>query len=97
MQHLEDRLWASAARDARAAGLTISVPCSRNIKDLIRAGVLTMVRENRVAEADGEEADANLARLVTEMIRATKAVDETVVRETAVVQAKRLCPLWPFG
>ena len=97
MQHFEDRLWASAVRDAHASGLTISVPCSRNIKDLIRAGVLTMVRENRVTESDGDEADANLALLVVEMIRATKAVGETVVRETAVVQAKRLCPLWPFG
>jgi len=97
MQHLESSLWASAARDARAAGLTISVPCSRNIRDLIRAGVLTMTRENRVAEADAEQADANLSRLTVEMIRATKAVGESVVRETAVVQAKRLCPLWPFG
>jgi hypothetical protein len=93
----ENRLWASAVHEADQAGLTISVPCSRNVKDLIRAGVATMVRESRTGETDTELAEASFARLVLEMIRASRAVGETVLRETAVVQAKKLCPLWPFG
>lgn len=96
LQDLENRLWASAVHDADQAGLTITVPCSRNIKDLIRAGIAVMAREGRAGEADAELAQENFTRLVTEMIRATRAVGETVVRETAVVQAKKLCPLWPF-
>lgn len=96
LQDLENRLWASAVHEADQAGLTITVPCSRNIKDLIRAGVATMRREGRVSEADVEQADESFTRLVLEMIRASKAVGETAVRETAVVQAKKLCPLWPF-
>jgi hypothetical protein len=96
LQNFENRLWASAVHDVDQAGLSITVPCSRNIKDLIRAGTAVMAREGREGEADAELAHENFARLVTEMIRATRAVGETVVRETALVQAKKLCPLWPF-
>lgn len=96
LQDLENRLWASAVHEADQAGLSISVPCSRNIKDLIRAGLAVMVREGRTGEEDAERAEESLTRLVVEMIRATRAVGEKVVRETAVVQAKKLCPLWPF-
>jgi hypothetical protein len=97
MTTLENRLWASAVHEAEQSGLAFTVPCSRNVKDLIRAGVSVMVREGRTGEADAELADAHFARLVTEMIRATRAVGEADVRETALVQAKKLCPLWPFG
>jgi len=97
MLSLENRLWASAVHEADQAGLTFTVPCSRNVKDLIRAGTSTMVRENRTSEVDAEAADLSFARLTTEMIRASKVVHESVVRETALVQAKKLCPLWPFG
>jgi hypothetical protein len=97
LQAFENRLWSSAVHEADQAGLTISVPCSRNVKDLIGAGVSTMRREQRVTELDTETAEASFALLTTEMIRASRAVGETVVRETAVVQAKKLCPLWPFG
>lgn len=96
MHNLENRLWASAVYEAGQAGLTITVPCSRNIKDLIRAGIATMRREGRVDETDTEQADESFATLMAEMIRASKAVGETAVRETAVVYAKKLCPLWPF-
>lgn len=97
LQAFENRLWASAVHDARLAGLSFSVPCSRNVKDLIRAGAAVMLREGRTTAADEEAADESFTRLTTEMIRASKAVEESVVRETAVVQAKKLCPLWPFG
>jgi hypothetical protein len=104
MTNFETRLWAAAVQEAGTAGMTFTVPCSRNVKDLIRAGVSTMIRERRTAEADREEADAHFARLCAEMIAATRALGEKPgpggrfnIRETAIVQAKKLCPLWPFG
>lgn len=99
MIDLESRLWASASQAVRDAGMEFTVPCSRNVRDLIRAGVAVMRRADRVGEADREQAEAHLSRLVGEMIRVTRALGESpaVIRETALVNAKRLCPLWPFG
>lgn len=97
MQSLESQLWASAVQVAQERGMTFSVPCSRNVKDLVRAGVSVMTRENRLGEDDRDVADANLRVLAEEMVRAATETGETVVRETALVRAKRLCPLWPFG
>jgi hypothetical protein len=105
MVDIESRLWASAARDARDAGMEFTVPCSRNVRDLIRAGASVMRREGRLSESDLETADANFVRLTGEMIRLTGELREPAaepgrpvpVRETALVGAKRLCPLWPFG
>jgi hypothetical protein len=63
-----------------------------------------MRRENRTSEADQDTADASLSLLTGEMIRVTRQTGEqpaagaaTPIRETALVEAKRLCPLWPFG
>ena len=99
MTNFENILWASAAHAAADAGMTFTVPCSRNVRDLIRAGVAVMRRADRVGEADREQAEASLSQLVGEMIRVTRALGESpaVIRETALVNAKRLCPLWPFG
>lgn len=105
MENLETRLWATALGTARDAGMTFTLPCSRNLRDLVRAGVSVMRRSGRVGEADQETADASLTRLVAEMVRVTRTLHEaaspgtgkTSIRETALVQAKELCPLWPFG
>jgi hypothetical protein len=104
MTNLETRLWASAVHTAGEAGMTFTVPCSRNVQDLIRAGAGVMRRENRFAEADLDTADASLGILMGEMIRVTRAFGEKPaaeraipLRETALVKAKELCPLWPFG
>lgn len=101
---LENRLWASAVQAARAAGMEFTVPCARNVRDLIRAGVGVMRRENRTAESDLEAADASLALLAGEMVHATREFGESAdargsirIRESALVRAKNLCPLWPFG
>jgi hypothetical protein len=103
MQDLETRLWATAAQIARDAGMTFTVPCSRNVQDLIRAGAAVMRREARAGEADQDAADGSLSLLVGEMIRVTRAGSEKPaggrfnIRETALVEAKKLCPVWPFG
>jgi hypothetical protein len=104
MTDIETRLWATAAQTMQDAGMEFTVPSSRNVRDLVRAGVSVMRRENRLAESDLEAADASLGRLAQEMIRATREMGEETapgrrvpVRETALVSAKRLCPLWPFG
>ncbi len=104
MTDIETRLWASANQAVRNAGMEFTVPCSRNVRDLIGAGAAVMRRERRVAESDLEAADASLSRLTQEMIRSTRELGESPragrrvpVRETAVVAAKKLCPLWPFG
>jgi hypothetical protein len=100
---LETRLWASAAQSVLDAGMEFTVPCSRNVRDLIGAGASVMRREGRLSESDLEAADASLARLTGEMVRLTRGAEKPVagrrapVRETALVGAKRLCPLWPFG
>lgn len=107
MIDLESRLWASAAQTVQDADMEFTVPCSRNVRDLIGAGASVMRRERRLSESDLETADANLARLAGEMVRVTRELGErdgkrapgrrAPVRETALVNAKRLCPLWPFG
>ena len=101
---LDNRLWVMAVQTASEAGLEFTVPCSHNLRDLIRAGVSTMQREGKLEEANGESAGASLETLVREMIRATlelgakpEAGKKGQIREGALVQAKKLCPLWPFG
>ena len=104
MNPLENHLWATAMQAAGAAGMEYTVPCARNLRDLITAGVRTMQREGRMSEDDGEKAEASLEQLVKEMIRATRALGSGAIsggklkiREAALVQAKGLCPLWPFS
>lgn len=105
MTDIETRLWASAEVTARDAGMEFTVPCASNVRDLIRAGASVMRRERRLSESDLEAADASLVRLTGEMVRLTreqagregKGRKAVPVRETALVGAKRLCPLWPFG
>jgi hypothetical protein len=105
MENFESRLWATAVGNARAAGMTYTVPCSRNVRDLIRAGTAVMQRSGRTGEGDRELADANLSLLTAEMVRLTRSMGEAPaegtgkinIRETALVGAKELCPLWPFG
>ena len=104
MIQLENRLWASAMHSASEAGMEFTVPCSHNLRDLIRAGTGVMRREKRVSESDLELADVNLGKLVEEMTRVTRGFGKDAVsggkikiRETALAEAKELCPLWPFG
>ncbi len=100
---IETRLWASAVNAAQAAGLEFTVPCAENVRDFIGAGILTMRREGRMSESDLETADMALGRVVGEMIRNTRTLggqaksgQVSVIREGALVQAKRLGGLWPF-
>lgn len=102
--NLENRLWASALHLAAENGMEFTVPCSQNLRDLIRAGISTMRRENRLDESDGELADAALSTLVQEMVRVTRDLNLSTlvgqkipIREGALVLAKKLCPLWPYG
>ena len=113
MQNFESRLWASAAQTAQDAGMEFTGPCSRNVRDLLRAGASVMRREGRLSESDLEAADASLVRLTGEMVRLTRGLEgvekrgeaggksvpgrRVPLREGALVGAKRLCPLWPFG
>lgn len=79
-------------------------PCATVVRDFIRAGASNMVREKRTSEHDFEEADANLARLVSKMIETARAIPNArtanagplLIREAAFVKAKEICPLWPF-
>ena len=103
MKNFETRLWATAFQQAQEAGMEYTVPCSRNLRDFIEAGVRDMQRENRASESDLEEADLNLGRLVGEMIQVTRQLgsnalsgQKIAIREGALVEAKRLCPLWPY-
>ena len=103
-QNFENRLWATAVQLAGETGMEYTVPCSRNVHDLLAAGVKDMQRENRMSEEDFDQADASLSRLVSEMIRVTGQLGASAlsggkikIREGALVQAKELCPLWPFG
>ena len=103
-QNFENRLWATSVQLAGEAGMEFTVPCSCNVRDLIAAGVKHMLRENRLSETDLECADRSLCRLVEEMIRVTRELgikalsgERIKIREGALVQAKELCPLWPFG
>lgn len=101
---MEERLWITANYLAREAGLEYSVPCATVVRDLVRAGTRNMIREKRTSEHDFDEADANLSRLVNEMIGEAKRMPNpraklpgpTLIREGAFVKAKEICPLWPF-
>ena len=101
---MEERLWITANYLAREAGLEYSVPCAIVVRDLVRAGTRNMVREKRTSEHDFDEADANLSRLVAQMIDAAnhlpnpraKLPGPNLIREGAFVKAKEICPLWPF-
>ena len=84
--------------------MEFTVPCAHNLRDLVRAGTGVMRREQRVSEDDLELADANLGKLVEEMARVTRGFGKEAfsggkikIRETALAQAKELCPIWPFG
>ena len=100
----ENRLWATAVQLAADAGMGYSVPCSRNLRDLLAAGVRDMQRERRISEEELEMADKSASLLVAEMIRVTREMGtralsggKVTIREAALVHAKALCPLWPFG
>jgi hypothetical protein len=101
---MEERLWITANYLAREAGLEYSVPCAIVVRDFVRAGTRNMVREKRTSEHDFEEADANLSRLVAQMIGAAKSMPNpraklpgpNLIREGAFVKAKEICPLWPY-
>jgi hypothetical protein len=104
MTTLENRLWNAATLTARDAGMDFTVPCAHNLRDLIQAGTGVMRRAQRTSESDLEIADMSLSKLTAEMVRVTRALgasalagDKVRIRETALVQAKELCPLWPFG
>lgn len=104
MINLENRLFTAANLTAGDAGMEFTVPCAHNLRDLIRAGTGVMRREQRTSETDLEVADISLSMLTSEMVRVTReqgagAVSggKVKIRETALVQAKELCPLWPFG
>jgi hypothetical protein len=104
MKNLQNQLWATAVQLAQDSGMEYTVPCSHNVRDLIAAGARDMQREGRVSEDDMEKADASLSLLVKEMIRVTRNLgtralsgNKTSIREVALVHAKELCPLWPFG
>ena len=104
MTHLENRLWNTAVLAARDAGMDFTVPCAHNLRDLIQAGTGVMRRSQRTSESDLEQADVSLSKLAGEMIRVTRGQGAAAfsggkprIRETAIVAAKELCPLWPFG
>ena len=104
MNNLENRMWVTAVQLAGDAGMEYTVPCSRNVRDLFLSGVRVMQRQGRLSEDDVEKADLSLIRLVNEMIRVTHELGSRAlsggklqIREAALVQAKELCPLWPFG
>jgi hypothetical protein len=103
MINLENRLWNAAVQTAREAGMEFTVPCAHNLRDLIGAGASVMRRAGRTTETDLEIADINLTKLAGEMVRFTSAQGDAAlsggkckIRENALVQAKELCPLWPF-
>jgi len=103
MADFENRLWATASQLAQQAGMEFSVPCARNMRDCIQAGVRAMDRVGRKSEADLEEADASLSRLIGEMVRVTKELGtqarsgtRLALREGALVRAKQLGRLWPY-
>jgi hypothetical protein len=101
---MEERLWITARYLARESGMEYSVPCATVVRDMVRAGTHNMVREKRTSEHDFEEADANLSRLVTRMVEASRDIPNprasltgpVLIREAAFVKAKEMCPLWPF-
>ena len=103
MKNIENRLWATAFQLAQEAGMEYTVPCAHNVRDFIEAGVRDMERIHRVSDSDLEEADSNLGKLVIEMIRLTRNLgpqsfsgEKQVIREGALVDAKKLSRLWPY-
>jgi hypothetical protein len=104
MSDFEAGLWAGTVDAARKAGMEFTVPCAHNVRDFIRAGAAAMRRQRRIAEEDCELASAHLDLLAAEMMRTARELEgsgkpgeKIPIRETALVRAKRLCPLWPFG
>ena len=104
MANLENRLWNAAVQTARDAEMDFTVPCAHNLRDLIQAGTGVMRRAQRTSESDLEIADLSLSKLTGEMVRVTRGQGASAlsggklrIRETALVAAKELCPLWPFG
>jgi hypothetical protein len=104
MINLENRLWNAAVQTVRDAGMDFTVPCAHNLRDLIQAGTGVMRRSRRTSESDLVLADSHLSKLAREMVRVTQGQGVAAlsggklrVRETALVAAKELCPLWPFG
>ena len=104
MINLENRLWNAATLTAEGADMEFTVPCAHNLRDMVRAGANVMRREQRTSETDLDIADAHLSKLAGEMVRFTRGQGASAlsggklkIRETALVQAKELCPLWPFG
>ena len=103
-QKMEERLWTSARYLAKESGMEYTVPCGVIVRDLIRAGTRNMVRESRTSEHDFEEADLNLGRLVSSMVKESLRIPNTratlpgplLIREAAFVKAKEICPLWPY-
>lgn len=101
---MEERLWTTATYLAREAGMDYSVPCATVVRDLVRAGTLNMVREQRTSEHDFDEADANFSKLVRKMVEENRSISNprasltgpVLIREAAFVKAKEICPLWPF-
>lgn len=101
---MEERLWITAHYLAREAGMDYSVPCAAIVRDFVRAGTHNMVREKRTSEHDFEEADANLSRIVKQMVEEARRLPNpreklpgpVLIRENAFVKAKAICPLWPF-
>ncbi len=104
IEKIEERLWVSARYIAKENGMDFTVPCATIVRDFIRAGTRNMERESRIGEEDFEEADGNLGKLVSEMVVESKKVSNLrpamtgvlFIREGAFVNAKSLCPLWPF-
>ncbi len=64
---LELKLFSAARFFAEEEGFVFTPPCATIVRDLIRAGLNTMRRENRLAVADHEKAEDNLSRLVLAM------------------------------
>jgi hypothetical protein len=102
--NLETRLFSTAVQTAQDAGMDFTVPCAHNLRDLIQAGTGVMRRSRRTSESDLELADLHLSKLAREMVRVTQGQGAAAlsggkmrIRETALVAAKELCPLWPFG
>jgi hypothetical protein len=104
MINLENRLWNTVVQTARDAGMEFTVPCAHNVRDLIQAGTGVMRRSRRTSESDLELASSHASKLAEEMVRVTRGYGTAAIaggrariRETALVAAKELCPLWPFG
>ena len=101
---MDEQLWVNAQYHANANGMDFTVPCITIIRDFIRAGTKNMLRENRIAEGDLDQAEKNLTKLVLRMVEVTRGLSNVrsnlpgpvLIRETAFVKAKELCPLWPY-